>query len=171
LYVTLSESIADLMNTARTHHIDLAGIQFVEVRPSEQDLKPEGQYSVFHPAEIELTERLQMIVTEITRHKPDRLVIDALSEVRMLAKDPLHFRRQVISLRETTPQPCTVLLLDDRTSRDSELELHSIVHGVVTLNKVHVSMERRVGAWRFQSSGVVLFARAITTTSSGPVVF
>lgn len=137
LYVTLSESAADLRSVAHAHGIDLRGVQFVELKPSEQDLKPEGQYSVFHPADIELNDRLQTIVNEVARHKPDRLVIDALSEVRMLAKDPLRYRRQVISLREHTPSECTVLLLDDRSSRHSDLELHSIVHGVIILEKVH----------------------------------
>jgi circadian clock protein KaiC len=137
LYVTLSESVNELRSVARSHNLNLDGVQFLELRPSEQDLRPEGQYTVFHPAEVELNDRLQTIVTEVGKHKPDRLVIDALSEVRMLAKDPLRYRRQVISLRERTPSNCTVLLLDDRSSRHSDLELHSIVHGVVQLEKVH----------------------------------
>lgn len=137
LYVTLSESPSDLQSVARTHGIEIDGIHFLELKPSEQDLQPEGQYTVFHPAEIELNDRLQTIVSEVARHKPDRLVIDALSEVRMLAKDPLRYRRQIISLRERTPPGCTVLLLDDRSSSHSNLELHSIVHGVVLLEKVH----------------------------------
>ena len=137
LYITLSESPADLQSVARVHGIKLDGVQFLELRPSEEDLRPEGQYTVFHPAEIELNDRLLTIVSEVSRQKPDRLVVDALSEVRMLAKDPLRYRRQIISLREYTPANCTVLLLDDRSSRHSDLELHSIVHGVVLLEKVH----------------------------------
>lgn len=137
LYVTLSESVNELRSVARSHNLNLEGVQFLELKPSEQDLRPEGQYTVFHPAEVELNDRLQTIVSEVSRHKPDRLVIDALSEVRMLAKDPLRYRRQVISLREHTPANCTVLLLDDRSSRNSDIELHSIVHGVVQLEKVH----------------------------------
>jgi len=136
LYVTLSESVADLRAVAGSHGINIEGVQFLELRPSEDDLKPQGQYTVFHPAEVELNDRLQSIVGEVNRHKPDRLVIDALSEVRMLAKDPLRFRRQIISLREYTPSNCTVLLLDDRSSRHTDLELHSIVHGVLMLSKV-----------------------------------
>lgn len=137
LYVTLSESVNELRSVARSHNLNLEGVHFLELKPSEQDLKPEGQYTVFHPAEVELNDRLQTIVNEVGRHKPDRLVIDALSEVRMLAKDPLRYRRQVISLREHTPPNCTALLLDDRSSRNSDIELHSIVHGVVQLAKVH----------------------------------
>jgi circadian clock protein KaiC len=137
LYITLSESPADLQWVARCHSIPIAGVQFLELKPSEQDLKPEGQYTVFHPAEIELNDRLQTIVTEVNRIRPDRLVVDALSELRMLARDPLRYRRQVISLREQTPPGCTVLLLDDRSSNHPDLELHSIVHGVVVLQKVH----------------------------------
>jgi circadian clock protein KaiC len=137
LYITLSEPPADLLTVGRNHGLELEGVHFVEVRPSEEDLRPDGQYSVFHPSEIELNDRLQTIVREVSQYKPERLVIDALSEVRMLAKDPLRYRRQIISLREYTPANCTTLLLDDRSSRHSDLELHSIVHGVVILEKVH----------------------------------
>jgi circadian clock protein KaiC len=137
LYITLSESSDDLRTVARAHGIQLEGVHFVDLKPSDEDLKPDGQYTVFHPSEIELGDRLQSIVSEIERHKPDRLVIDALSELRMLTKDPLRHRRQIVALREYTPENCTVLLLDDRSSRHSDLELHSIVHGVVLLDKVH----------------------------------
>ena len=136
LFVTLSESPAELEEAASLHNIPIAGVRFLELRPSEQDLTPEGQYTVFHPAEVELSDRLQAIVAEVERQKPDRLVIDGLSEVRMLAKDSLRYRRQIISLREYTPSNCTVLLLDDRSTRQADVELHSIVHGVVALQKV-----------------------------------
>jgi circadian clock protein KaiC len=84
-----------------------------------------------------LNDRMQRIVKEIQRVQPDRLVIDALSELRMLAKDPLRYRRQILSLKDfMADQECTVLLLDDRSSRDSDLQLHSIVHGVISMDKV-----------------------------------
>src|SRR5215467_1457421 len=75
-------------------------------------------------------------MAEVDRRRPDRLVIDALSEVRMLAKDPLRYRRQVLSLKEYAPDNCTVMLLDDRSSPYADLELHSIVHGVVSMGRV-----------------------------------
>jgi circadian clock protein KaiC len=124
------------MAVARQHGLKVDGLTILEVRPSEQDLKPEGQNTVLHPAEVELNDRVQTIMAEVDRQKPTRLVIDALSEVRMLAKDPLRYRRQIPSLKEYAPQDCTVLLLDDRTSRYADLELHSIVHGVVSMSRV-----------------------------------
>ena len=136
LYVTLSESRSELLTVARTHGLVIDDSAVLEVRPSEQDLKPDGQYTVFHPAEIELNDRVQAIMAEVDRRKPTRLVIDALSEVRMLAKDPLRYRRQVLSLKEYAPENCTVMLLDDRSSRYADLELHSIVHGVVSMSRV-----------------------------------
>ena len=136
LYVTLSESKEELLMTAAAHGLNLDGLEMLELKPSEQDLRPEGQYTVFHPAEVELNDRVQTITAEVNRQKPRRLVIDALSEVRMLAKDPLRYRRQILSLKQYLPGDCTVLLLDDRTSRYAELELHSIVHGVITLERL-----------------------------------
>lgn len=136
LYVTLSESAAELTSVARMHGLAVSESSVFEVRPSEQDLKPEGQYTVFHPAEVELNDRVQTIMSEVDRRRPDRLVIDALSEVRMLAKDPLRYRRQILSLKEYVPSNCTAILLDDRSSRYADLELHSIVHGVVSMDRV-----------------------------------
>ncbi|HET7440556.1 MAG TPA: ATPase domain-containing protein [Terriglobales bacterium] len=137
LYITLSETEKDLSEVARVHHLSLDGLHLLELIPSPEELGPEGQYTVFHPAEVELSDRMQTILTEVDRHKPERLVIDALSEVRMLARDPLRYRRQILALREyVSGTNCTVLLLDDRTNRDRQLELHSIVHGVISLEKV-----------------------------------
>ncbi|MFY9741400.1 MAG: ATPase domain-containing protein [Candidatus Sulfotelmatobacter sp.] len=137
LYITLSESRSELLSAAKSHGISLDGVEIVELLPDEDDLLPEQQYTVFHPAEVELNDRMQRIVTEVQRVRPDRLVIDALSELRMLAKDPLRYRRQILSLKNfMSDQKCTVLLLDDRTSRDSDLQLHSLVQGVICLNKV-----------------------------------
>jgi len=137
LYITLSESRADLAHAAQSHGQTMDNIEVVELLPSEGDLLPEQQYTVFHPAEVELNDRMQRIVKEIQRVRPERLVIDALSELRMLAKDPLRYRRQILSLKDfMSDQECTVLLLDDRSSRDPDLQLHSVVHGVVSMDKV-----------------------------------
>lgn len=183
LYVTLSESRDELTAVAEGHGLKLDPDSILEVRPSEQDLKPEGQYTVFHPAEVELNDRVQAIMAEVDRRKPSRLVIDALSEVRMLAKDPLRYRRQVLSLKEYAPENCTVMLLDDRSSRYADLELHSIVHGVVSMDRVPRNYGRtmrrlevtklRGCAFRegyhdylIRSGGVIVFPRLIAAEYS-----
>ena len=137
LYITLSESRSDLVHAAESHGWSLDQIEIVELLPSENDLLPEQQYTVFHPAEVELNDRMQRIVKEVQRVRPNRLVIDALSELRMLAKDPLRYRRQILSLKDfMADQECTVMLLDDRSSREPDLQLHSIVHGVISMDRV-----------------------------------
>jgi circadian clock protein KaiC len=178
LYVTLSESGDELLSVAEMHSLRVDASAVFEVRPTEQDLKPEGQYTVFHPAEVELSDRVQTIMAEVDRRRPDRLVIDALSEVRMLAKDPLRYRRQVLSLKAYAPDNCTVLLLDDRSSRYADLELHSIVHGVISMDRVsreYGKTMRRIEVTKLRgcafregyhdylirSGGVVVFPRLI----------
>ena len=137
LYITLSESRNDLIHAAASHGFCLDNIEIVELLPNESDLLPEQQYTVFHPAEVELNDRMQRIVKEVQRVRPERLVIDALSELRMLAKDPLRYRRQILSLKDfMADQECTVILLDDRSSREPDLQLHSVVHGVISMDKV-----------------------------------
>jgi circadian clock protein KaiC len=183
LYITLSESRADLNHASQSHGMSLENVEIVELLPNEGDLLPEQQYTVFHPAEVELNDRMQRIVKEIQRVRPDRLVIDALSELRMLAKDPLRYRRQILSLKDfMAGQECTVLLLDDRSSRDPDLQLHSIVHGVVSMDKVpreYGKTRRQVEIVKLRGSsyreglhdysivtgGVVVFPRLIAADS------
>ncbi|GAC1437422.1 MAG: ATPase domain-containing protein [Terriglobales bacterium] len=137
LYVTLSESREELLAVARSHGFSTEGLEIFELLSNEDDLAPEAQYTVFHPSEVELNDRMQTIVKEVQRIRPDRLVIDALSELRMLARDPLRYRRQILLMKHClTDTTCTVLLLDDRTTRDGDLQLHSIVHGVFSLERI-----------------------------------
>jgi circadian clock protein KaiC len=175
LYITLSESRADLIHAANSHGLSLDQVEIVELLPNESDLLPEQQYTVFHPAEVELNDRMQRIVKEVQRVRPERLVIDALSELRMLAKDPLRYRRQILSLKDfMADQECTVLLLDDRSSREPDLQLHSVVHGVVSMDKV----PREYGKTRRQIEVVKLRGTAYregfhdyTIATGGVVVF
>ena len=141
LCVTLSESRDELLAVAENHGLAVEESAGTRSRPSEQDLKPDGQYTMFYPGEVEFNDRVQAIMAEVERRKPNRLVIDALSEVRMLAKDPLRYRRQVLWLKEYAPENCTVMLLDDRSSRYADLELHSIVHGVVSMDRLALAQE------------------------------
>ena len=187
LYITLSESRTDLQSVSRSHGFDIEQVRILELKPNEQDLRPEGQYTVFHPAEVELNDRVQTIMKEVNEHRPDRLVVDALSEVRMLAKDPLRYRRQVLTLKEHVPKNCTVLLLDDRSSRHIDLELHSIVHGVIALSKIPVEYgktRRRLEVTKLRgcafregyhdylirTGGVVVYPRLIASEYEEPVL-
>ncbi len=138
LYVTLSESKRDLLSVARSHGFPTDGVVIYELLPGEEELKPEGQYTVFHPSEVELNDRMQTIFKEVERVNPDRLVIDALSELRMLARDSLRYRRQILAMKNyLSTRTCTVLLLDDLSTRDRDLQLHSVVHGVISLEKMN----------------------------------
>lgn len=175
LYITLSESRADLAHAARSHGMPLDGVEIVELLPDEDDLLPEQQYTVFHPAEVELNDRMQSIVKEVQRVKPERLVIDALSELRMLAKDPLRYRRQILSLKDfMSDHQCTVLLLDDRSSRQPDLQLHSIVHGVVSMDKVprnYGKTRRQVEIVKLRGSSYREGYHDYTIVTGGVVIF
>jgi circadian clock protein KaiC len=106
--------------------------------PPEEDLKPEAQYTVFHPSEVELADTIASILGRVDEVAPQRLVFDSLAELRMLARDPLKYRRQILALkRHLSGGDTTVLLLDDRTSGSHEdLQLQSIAHGVVVMQSL-----------------------------------
>lgn len=137
LYVTLSETKAELRTVAASHGWSLDGIGLFELESLEQRLQAEQQYTVFHPSEIELGETTRNICEQVERLQPSRVVFDSLSEMRLLARDPLRYRRQVLALKQFfAGRKCTVLLLDDRTSLETDLQLQSISHGVVVLERV-----------------------------------
>ncbi len=138
LYITLSESTLELRASARSHGWDAAELPIAEFVPDEASLSPEQQYTVFHPSEVELAGTIRRMTELIDERRPDRVVIDSLSELRLLAADTMRYRRQLLALKQYfMGREITVLLLDDRaaTSDGSDRQLRSIAHGVIRLEK------------------------------------
>jgi circadian clock protein KaiC len=142
LYVTLSETTEELVTTASTHGWNTDGIEFFELIPEEA--QPERQQTVLFPTEVEFGKTIEQLTKRIEEFNPDRIIIDSVSELRMLAQDKLQFRLQMTSLKRFLQQrDITVLLLDDLTENDKG-DLHSFVHGVLSLGL----FERDYGAAR-----------------------
>ena len=137
LYVTLSETEDELRIMADAHGWDISSLLIFECVPVEANLSPDNQYTFFHPEEIELGETIQTILTRVEEAQPTHLVIDALTELRLLAQDARRYRRQVLALKHYfAKKKTTVFMLDDRTSLTQEKQLHSVVHGVLSLERI-----------------------------------
>jgi circadian clock protein KaiC len=135
LYVTLSETADELRTVARSHGWSLDGIDLFELIGVD-GLGPEGEQSILHPSEIELGETVRGVMAVVDEKGPARVIFDSLSEMRLLAQTPLRYRRQVLALKRYFAQRnCTVLMLDDRSAEDNDLQLHSIAHGVINLEQ------------------------------------
>jgi circadian clock protein KaiC len=135
LYVTLSETEAELRAVARTHGWSLDQLSIFELVP-EAGLDPEQEQTLLHPSEVELGETVRGVMERVEALKPKRVVLDSLSELRLLAQNPLRYRRQILALKHFfSSRDCTVLVLDDRTSEPGDLQLHSIAHGVISLDQ------------------------------------
>ena len=146
LYITLSETQRELELVASRHGWSMKGIDVFELVPPETTLDPAHELTVFHPAELELSETTNLILDKVTQLNPTRVVVDSLSELRLLAQSPLRYRRQVLALKHFfTSRRCTVVLLDDLTSAQNDLQLHSISHGVLLLEQIAIEYgaERR----------------------------
>ena len=134
LYITLSETKEELHEVARSHGWSLDGLNVFDLAVPEGETVTETQYTIFHPSEVELGETTKAIFNQVEQVQPKRVVFDSLSEMRMLARDPLRYRRQILALKQFfVGRQCTVLLLDDRTSEASDRQLESLAHGVFTL--------------------------------------
>ncbi|MDB4908619.1 MAG: Circadian clock protein KaiC central region [Gemmatimonadetes bacterium] len=176
LYVTLSESADELAIVAGAHGWSTGQIDVYELGDHEGIERAEG-YTIFHPAEVELQHTVDAVFDAVKQHSPARVVFDSLSEMRLLARDPLRFRRQILALKQFfMGRQCTVLLLDDKTAPEGDLQLHSLAHGVIVLE--HVALEygaerRRLQVtklrgirfrggyhdFRLQTGGTVVFPR------------
>jgi len=139
LYVTLSESEEELEQVATSHGWSLDGIDVVELPTGDADAEGEA-YTIFHPAEVELQVVVDRMFSVVERSTARLVVLDSLSEMRLLARDPLRFRRQILALKQFfASRNCTVLLLDDKTAPEGDLQLHSLAHGVIQLE--HIALE------------------------------
>jgi circadian clock protein KaiC len=136
LYITLSETEAELRTGANSHGWDLSGVELFELVPPENLLDEEQQQSLLYSSDLELGETTRRIFEAYERVRPHRLVIDSLSEIRLLAQSSLRYRRQVLSLKHYfAKHGATVLLLDDLTADGNDKTVHSIAHGVVRLEE------------------------------------
>src|SRR3569833_25570 len=145
LYISLAESEAELRYVAASHDMDLKNIEICKISPPELAGEEGRQYTVFQPAEVELSEVLETILAKVREINPSRVIIDSMSELRMLARDSLRYRRQVLSLKQFFEgQDCTTLLLDERFRDQAENQVQTIAHGVLCLEV----LQRRYGITR-----------------------
>lgn len=139
LYITLSETREELSVVAASHGFDLDQFDVFEFNSVTDILGDGREQSVLHPWEMELGETVRLIETEVDRVQPARVVFDSLSEMRLLAQDPLRYRRQVLALKQFfAGRDTTVILVDDMTGNNAgqDAHLHSLCHGVITLERL-----------------------------------
>ena len=157
LYVTLSETSDELKGVADSHGWALDGIHMREMLPTPDSLQADEQYTMFHPSEVELGETTLKILTEVDRLRPTRIVFDSLSELRLLAGSSLRYRRQILALKQFfAGRTCTVLLLDDMTSTDHDLQVQSIAHAVLRLEQTtsdYGAARRRLMVVKYRGRG------------------
>jgi len=138
LYVTLSESEEELRGVADSHGWDLEGVTIQEILPTPGALRADEQYTVFHPAEVELGDTIDRILAKVEEIKPKRIVFDSLSELRLLSGNSLRYRRQILALKQFfSGKQSTVLLLDDMSGARHDLQVQSIAHAVIRLEQYH----------------------------------
>jgi circadian clock protein KaiC len=159
VYVTLSETQEELEAGAKSHGWDLSGIDIVELIATEKELQGDEQLTMLPPSEVELGETTRLIIDAIERVQPSRMVLDSLSELRLLAQSSLRYRRQILALKQFfIGRKCTVVLLDDRTAEGPDLQLHSIAHGVIALDSTspaYGQSHRQVEVIKFRGSDFV----------------
>jgi circadian clock protein KaiC len=137
LHITLSETEEEMRESADSHGWDLAGIDLFELVPPESLLDEEQQQSLLYSSDLELGETTRRIFEAFDRVKPDRVVLDSLSEIRLLAQSSLRYRRQILALKHFfSTQNATVLMLDDLTADVADKTVHSVAHGVIRLEEM-----------------------------------
>lgn len=185
LYVTLSETEQELRAVAASHGWSLDGLELFQLSAMDGS-RQQDQYTLYHPSEVELGETMQRVTDVIERLQPTRVVLDSLSEMRLLARDPLRYRRQILSLKEFfSGRSCTVLLLDDHANEPDQ-QLRSLSHGVILLDqlpfeygrarrRIRILKMRGVAAiegfhdFKIQRGGLVVFPQLIPSPDGAAI--
>ena len=137
LYITLSETADELRTAATSHGWSLEGVDVFELVPPESLLDEEQQQSLLYSSDLELGETTKRVFEAFERVKPDRVVLDSLSEIRLLAQSSLRYRRQILALKHYfARQNATVVMLDDLTGDSNDKTVHSVAHGVIRLDEL-----------------------------------
>jgi circadian clock protein KaiC len=135
MYITLSETAEELRANAASHGWSLDGIVIQELQPAE-NLRPEEQYTLFHPSEIELGDLAKNVFAAVEEFRPARAVLDSVSDMRLLARDSLRYRRQILGLKQFfVGRGCTLMLLNENGGTDPDPHIQSLSHGVIRLEQ------------------------------------
>lgn len=135
LYITLSETAHELTEVAQSHDWSLDAVTLFEL-VAEDEFGSDHEQTLLHPSEVELGETVRGIIAQVEAVNPNRVVLDSLSELRLLAQSSLRYRRQILALKHFfSKRQCTVMMLDDRSVEKGDIQLHSIAHGVVSLEQ------------------------------------
>ncbi len=138
LYITLSETERELRASASSHGWTIgADIEVRELVPAESLLDADQQQSLLYSSDLELGETMKLLFETFERVKPARVVVDSLSEIRLLAQSSLRYRRQILAMKHYFARHgATVMLLDDLTSDIMDKTVHSVAHGVIKLEEL-----------------------------------
>jgi circadian clock protein KaiC len=186
LYIALSETKQELLNTAVSHGWTFGeGIEICELQPPESALDAREQQTLLYASDLELGETVTEILESVERTQPDLIVLDSLSEIRLLAQGSLRYRRQLLALKHfLARRGVTVLMLDDLTSDTLDKTVHSIAHGVICLEGIspnYGSERRRLKIAKYRgrafrggyhdfiisSGGVKVFPRLVASEHRG----
>ena len=134
MYITLSETAEELRASAESHGWTLDGVNVREYIITDASIQRDREVTMYHTPELELGDTMARMLADIHEFQPDRVVIDALSELRLLSDSVLRYRRQLLALKKFFNEcHCTVLVLDDRSNVERDSHVESIVHGVIAL--------------------------------------
>jgi circadian clock protein KaiC len=138
LYISFSETEDELQAVAESHNWDLEKIHLIDLSSLERELISRTHTTLFHPSELELNQITENLLKKIEEISPARIVFDSVSEMRLLAENPLRYRRQILALKQSlAKRSSTVFFLDDLTGNTENLQVQSIAHGVIRLTRLH----------------------------------
>jgi len=176
LYITLSETQEELRNGAASHGWTLGpDIEVFELTPPESFLDNEQQQSLLYSSDLELGETTRAVFESVERVQPSRVVLDSLSEIRLLAQSSLRYRRQILAIKHFfARQGATVLMLDDLTADAADNTVHSVAHGVVRLEQlapIYGAERRRMRVLKYRGQNYRGGFHDFTITTGGVNVF
>lgn len=176
LYITLSETENELRQGAASHGWTLGpDINIFELSPPESLLDPKQQQSLLYSSDLELGETTRQIFDAVERTRPSRVVLDSLSEIRLLAQSSLRYRRQILAIKHYFARyGATVLLLDDLTAEATDKTVHSLAHGVIRLEELapaYGAERRRIRVHKYRGQRYRGGYHDFTITTGGVNVF
>jgi circadian clock protein KaiC len=167
LFITMSETEDELRAAAASHGWSLEGLDIFELVPPESLLDDDQQQSLLYSSDLELGETTKRIFEAFELVRPERVALDSLSEIRLLAQSSLRYRRQILALKHYfARKSTTVLMLDDLTSESNDKTVHSVAHGVLALSEMvrdYGIERRRARVVKFRAAS---FVAAIMISSS-----
>ncbi|MDZ7690183.1 MAG: ATPase domain-containing protein [Balneolaceae bacterium] len=169
LYISLGEPKPNILNNAKKLNIDLSGANFLDLSPTGDPTNNTLNYDVFPTSEVEHKPIVQSIIDAFKEHQPTRVVLDSITILSFLNKDPFQFRNFGLSFINYVCNNGATLMIISESADEVQTDPTFWVDGIINVS--YAPEWRKIKVTKYRGTDFMHGTHSFRITGEGVKVF